>query len=122
MAQSIYEKHGGFKTVSRVVLQFYEMVLDSEEIGHHFDDVDMPRLIDHQTKFISSLLGGPASFSDDRLEVVHRTLGITHGDFDEVARLLGQALLEHGMPQGDVDTALAAVEAKRSVIVTREAG
>ncbi|MEM7320376.1 MAG: group 1 truncated hemoglobin, partial [Pseudomonadota bacterium] len=121
MAQTIYEKYGGFKSVSRVVMTFYEMALESDQIGDFFADVDMPRIIDHQTKFISSLLGGPASFSDDRLEIVHRNLDIGHEDFDEMGSLFSQALEQHGFDDGDIKLALDAIEAKRGLIVVRDA-
>ncbi|MGV6805517.1 MAG: group I truncated hemoglobin [Ruegeria sp.] len=121
MSQTIYEKYGGFKTISRIVMSFYEMALDSDEIGGYFEDIDMPRLIDHQTKFVSSLVGGPASFSDDRIEAVHRHLNISHDDFDEMAELFGEALSMHGMTDDDVQVALAAIEGKRSIIVARNA-
>ncbi|MEM7598991.1 MAG: group 1 truncated hemoglobin [Pseudomonadota bacterium] len=121
MASTLYEKYGGFKTVSRVVMTFYELALDSDQIGAHFENVDMARLIDHQTKFVASLLGGPASFGDDRLHQVHAHLDITDADFDEMAVLLGEALEEHGMNPSDIELAVAAVEAKRHVIVKRAA-
>lgn len=121
MAQTLYDKYGGFKTISRVVMTFYEMALDSDDIGHYFEDIDMPRLIDHQTKFVSSLIGGPASFSDDRIEAVHRHLCISHDDFDVMAELFGEALSVHGMSDQDIKTALAAIEGKRSIIVARNA-
>ena len=121
MGQTIYEKYGGFKTISRIVMSFYEMALDSDGIGGYFEDIDMPRLIDHQTKFVSSLIGGPASFSDDRIAAVHRHLNISHDDFDEMAKLFGEALSMHGMSDDDVQIALSAIEGKRSIIVGRNA-
>jgi hemoglobin len=121
MPQSLYEKYGGFSVISRVVMTFYELALESDQIGDYFADVDMARLIDHQTKFISSLLGGPASFSDERLAVVHRPLSISDSEFDEMGVLLGQALEQHGMSPPDVATSLSAIEAKRNIIVTRRA-
>lgn len=102
-------------------MTFYEMVLDSDQIGDHFDNIDMARLIDHQTKFIASLMGGPASISDDRLEAVHRHLKISHADFDEVITILSEALSEHRISKDDILLTLAAVEGKRSIIVAREA-
>ena len=102
-------------------MSFYEMALESDEIGDYFEDIDMPRLIDHQTKFVSSLIGGPASFSDDRIEAVHRHLKISHQDFDVMAALFGDALEQHGMSERDVKTALDAIEGKRSIIVARNA-
>ncbi|MQY41364.1 group 1 truncated hemoglobin [Epibacterium sp. SM1969] len=120
MSKSLYDKYGGFKTVSRVVITFYELVLDSDVVGHHFDDIDMGRLIDHQTKFMSSLLGGPVSFGDERLRTVHRGLIITHAEFDEIITLLSEALQMHGMEQGDINMVRQAIETKRGVIVARE--
>ncbi len=102
-------------------MTFYEMALDSDQIGGHFEDIDMPRLIDHQTKFVSSLVGGPASFSDERIEAVHRNLNISHADFDEMAELFGEALAMHGMEAGHIKIALNAIESKRAIIVTRDA-
>lgn len=119
MTGTTFEKYGGFATVSRVVMTFYELVLDSDVVGHHFDDVDMPRLIDHQTKFISSLMGGPTAMSDDRLKVVHQHLHVTDAEFDEIAVLLAAAMEQHGMDSTDVDHVVNAVAAKRSLIVSK---
>ena len=121
MSATIYDRYGGFKRISRIVMTFYEMALDSDQIGGHFEDVDMGRLIDHQTKFISSLLGGPASFSDERLKQVHEKLAISHADFDEMAVLLSEALEEHGFTEDDVATVVAVIESKRALIVARQA-
>ena len=115
---STFEKYGGFKTVSRVVMTFYEMVLDNDDVGHHFDDVDMARLIDHQTKFISALMGGPEPMSDDRLEYVHRKHNITDTEFDIVCDLLAASMKQHGMDRMDIREVVAGFEAKRALIIS----
>lgn len=120
MPATLYEKYGGFKSVSRVVMRFYEYALDSDQIGDHFENVDMAKLIDHQTKFISYLLGGPASISDDRLKQVHAHLGISHRDFDEAVTLLGDSLGEHGFSEPDIGKVVEAIETKRTLVVTRD--
>ncbi len=114
---STFQRYGGFSTVSRVVMTFYEMVLDSDVVGHHFDDVDMPRLMDHQTKFVSSLMGGPAAMSDDRLRHVHRNLNISDAEFDEIVRLLCAAMDQHGMDEPDINSVAQAFEEKRPLIL-----
>lgn len=119
MSSSLFQKYGGFAKVSRVVLTFYDKVLDSEQIGDFFDEVDMSRLVDHQTKFISSLLGGPATYTDDRLKQLHAHIGISDPDFDEMARLLGEALDENGFKPGDRDAVIREIEARRSYIVNQ---
>lgn len=114
---SIYEKYGGFATINRVVMAFYDTMLDSDELGPYFERVEMARLIDHQTKFISSLLGGPASFSDEHLRRAHATLEVTPAHFDELKRLLGDTLREHGFAEADIEIVLTEVEARRGLII-----
>ncbi len=119
MPNSLYEKYGGFKTISRIVISFYETVLDSDDVGHHFDGVDMNRLIDHQTKFMSALLGGPVSFNDERLHTLHRGLNITDPEFDAIMDILRDALMQHGMGETDIEFTLQEIEKKRPIIVSR---
>ena len=102
-------------------MTFYDMVLDSDAIGHLFEDTDLARLVDHQTKFVASLLGGPASYSDERLAQLHVHLDISHSDFDEMIALLSAALEEHDMDQADIRQVAASIDSKRSLIVTRNA-
>ncbi len=122
MASSLFQKYGGFAAISRVVLTFYDKVLDSDQIGDFFEKIDMKRLVDHQTKFISSLLGGPASFADERLQQLHAHLDISNQDFDEMAKLLAEALEEHGFEPADRDAVVREIEARRSYIVNHGAG
>ena len=122
MSQSLFQKYGGFAKVSRVVLTFYDKVLDSEQIGEFFDDIDMSRLVDHQTKFISSLLGGPVAYTDERLKQLHAHIGISDQDFDEMTKLLSEALDENGFEGNDRESVLREIEARRSFIVIPGAG
>ncbi len=116
--QSLFEKYGGFARINQIVMAFYDVVLDSEQIGQYFEDVDMKRLIDHQTKFVSGLLGGPVELDDQRLAKAHAHLHLTQADFDEMKRLFGETLAEHGFDPPDVDEVLTAIEVRRSVVVT----
>lgn len=118
MSQTLFEKYGGFATISRVVIDFYDRALDSDQIGDFFEDVDMKKLIDHQTKFIATLMGGPASYSNERLAAMHAKLGINNVDFDEMARILTETLTEHGVNAEDIDAVIQEVEARRESIVT----
>lgn len=63
MATSVFERCGGFAAVRKVVSAFYDKVLDSPILEPHFENIDMRRLIDYQTKFIASAMGGPAKFA-----------------------------------------------------------
>ena len=100
-SQTLFEKYGGFSQVSRVVLAFYDRLLDSDDIGPFFDDIDMAKMVDHQTKFIASLLGGPASYTDKQLHQLHRHLDIHDHHFDELKVVLQSTLADHGVESGD---------------------
>jgi hemoglobin len=57
MSKTIFERYGGFASISKVVSSFYGQMLESEDTARFVDGVDMRRLIDHQTKFIATLNG-----------------------------------------------------------------
>lgn len=117
MTKSLYEKYGGFSTVSRIVMRLYDKLLDDDDVGPFFDEVDMPRLIDHQTKFVSSLMGGPASFTDTHIEAAHRKFTIRDEHFDQLSALVVETLQEFSIDPADQDAIVAAFEARRSLIV-----
>jgi hemoglobin len=117
MPQSLYEKYGGFAGISRIVLDFYDKVLDSDEIGDYFDDVDMKRLVDHQTKFIAYVTGGPADYSESRLQQAHAHLRISNDDFEVMKKLLTETLQRHKFSDADVKTVIRAIEERRPAIV-----
>ncbi len=118
MSQTLFEKYGGFATISRVVMDFYDRALDSDQIGDFFDGVEMKKLIDHQTKFIATLMGGPASYTNERLAAMHSRLQINDVDFDEMKKLLTETLEEHGVSPDDVAAVIHEIEIRRDAIVT----
>jgi hemoglobin len=119
MASTIFERCGGFAKVSRVVMVFYDKVLDSDTIGDYFEEVDLPRLIDHQTKFIASIMGGPVRISDDHLQRAHASLGINGTAFAEMLSLLEQTLSEFGFDKSDIDRVLTQVSDRAPLIITQ---
>jgi hemoglobin len=117
--QSIYERHGGFPTIRRVVAEFYERVLDDDKLAPHFEHVDMPRLIDHQTRFISFLTGGPAAeYSNDHLERVHARRHITLEEFNRMVELLTETLEDFDFTADDVATVRRELRKREPAIVS----
>lgn len=119
MKHSIFERYGGFASVSRVVMQFYDKVLDSPEVSSYFEQTDMKRLIDHQTKFIASMMGGPASYTNEHLERVHAHLGITEPAFYEIIALLKETLEDFDFESEDVRHVEQNMVARKNFIVAR---
>ena len=121
VAQSMFERYGGFASVSRVVSAFYGKVLESPVVAPFFENTDMRVQIDHQTKFIASLMGGPASYSDVELQRIHARLNISEPDFYEIVELLIETLEDFDFEQADIDAVRDAVTARKSMIVARGA-
>ena len=119
MKATMFDRYGGFGTVHRVVLSFYDKMLDSDIVGPYFDDVDMPALIDHQTKFISQVMGGPASYTNEILEQVHRNIGVTQEAFDEMTALLQRTLEEFDFKSEDVRSVVADIKSRQPYIVSK---
>ena len=115
--KTLYDKYGGFSTVSRIVMSLYDRLLDDDDVGPFFDDVDMPRLIDHQTKFVSSLMGGPASFSDTHIAAAHKHLPIGDAHFDKLKELVTETLNDFGVEEPDIATVLGAFEERRALLI-----
>lgn len=114
---SMFERYGGFARVSKVVMAFYDRVLDSDRLWAYFEHVDMRRLIDHQTKFIAGTMGGPVSFTDERLREVHAHLGIDRDDFEEMTSIMAATLADFGFAPDDVALVIHEIEAKAPLIV-----
>lgn len=115
--RTLFEKYGGFSKVSKIVMAFYDTLLDSDDIGPFFDDIDMSRMVDHQTKFISSLLGGPASYSDNQLRQFHTHLKIEDAHFNELKTVLEETLVDHGFVPDDIQAVMQAIETRRNLVV-----
>lgn len=114
---SLYDKYGGFSTVSAIVHDFYERVLESALLAPYFEVVDLARLVSHQTKFFCKVLGGPDNYDGRALAAAHRHMGITAEAFDEVATILSETLEDAGMESEDVAGVMGVVGSVRDQVV-----
>lgn len=117
MEKTLFDKYGGFSAISKIVLSLYDRLLEDDDVGPFFDDVDMPRLIDHQTKFVSSLMGGPASFTDDHIARAHRGMVIENHHFDRLKAMVSETLSDFDVTPDDIATILAAFEKRRPLLI-----
>jgi hemoglobin len=119
MSPTVFERYGGFATFSKIVSSFYDAVLESPVTRPHFASVDMRRLIDHQTKFIASATGGPASYSCEHIRRVHASLGIDQAAFAAALAMFRKTLQDFGMSDADVQQVCREILAREHLIVTR---
>jgi len=116
--EPLYERLGGIEAVARIVFAFYDRVLKSTRLAPYFAGVDMRRLIDHQTSFLVSAMGGPPSYSNDHLRQVHARLKVDNPAFDEMIDLLGETLEAFGVADEDTAAVLSGLRARRVHIVS----
>ena len=118
MSRTMFERYGGFASVSKIVMAFYDKALDSNIIGHHFEDVEMSKLVDHQTKFIASVMGGPAAYTDEALHRLHSHLKIDQEQFEEMTALLEETLEDFDLDRSDIDEVMDHIRARARHIIT----
>ena len=119
MRRTIFERYGGFAKINRVGTSFYDKMLNSPITGPYFTKIDMRRLIDHQTKFIAHVMGGPASYTNDHLERVHRHLAITESAFNESLALLRETLEDNDFEREDMQNVEDEFRSRKNFVVSK---
>jgi hemoglobin len=120
MADSLYEKYGGFAGINGIVSSFYAKISDSDFLEPWFVNVDMKGLIDHQTQFLCMVLDGPSNYTGDSMEAVHFKLAVSREAFEEVVEFLEEALEEGGVDDDDVASIMEMVGGFANAIITIE--
>lgn len=115
---TLYEKYGGNATVSRLVADFYREVLSRPHLKAYFAGVPLPRLIQHQVRFLSHVLGQtPTAYGGRTMAEAHSRAQITAQHFAEVGQILSDTLQKAGMEADDLRKVMADVAALQADIV-----
>ena len=114
---TLYEKYGGFATIHSIVQNFYDDVLAEDSLRPYFDRVNMTFLLNHQTEFLSQVLGGPFQFTGKTLREAHQHLYIKKSDFELVAQLLRENLEDFEFEKEDIETVMELIAATLPEIV-----
>lgn len=117
MAINLYEKYGGFPTVSKFVHDFYKKVQKSDILSPYFEKIDMPSLINHQIQFFSTLLGGPITYDSGQIDEIHKRLNISEEAFQDALDLLLESLEDASMEDSDTQTVIRVLESYRKSFV-----
>jgi hemoglobin len=118
MDASLYDRFGGLSQVSRLVLEFYDRVLESERLKPYFSHADMRRLVEHQAMFIASVMGGPTPYSDPELRTIHGHLGVDDVAFEEMIDLFAETLEQFDIDPAEAARIVSDLRARRGYVVT----
>jgi len=78
---TLYDRIGGAGTVSRLVDQFYDRVLNDPQLRPFFEQASVERLTGMQKEFFAAALDGPVRRSDMDLAHIHQGRGIAREHF-----------------------------------------
>ncbi len=118
MAQSIYEKYGGYDTISTIVYELYQELCDHPEIAQHFIGIDLERLIKLQTQFVSIALGAKIEYTGRPMHRAHHHLHITPYQYEIVKERFLSIFKKHGFEQQDLKVIEELLTKLSSVIVS----
>lgn len=116
---SIYDEIGGRKAVDAVISDVYDRVLADEQLREFFKGMEMTELHAHQVQFISSVAGGPVSYTGAEMRKAHAHLDIEKEDFDAVASYLEDALRENGVCEENVNDIMSEIETFETPILNQ---
>ena len=118
---NLFQKYGGTSTVSRIVTDFYRDVLTQPHLKSYFDGVPLQRLIQHQVRFMSQVMGQvPSAYNGRAMDEAHQRLNISGTHFAEVAQILENVLRKAGMEPADLLKVMSAVASLQSSVVGQD--
>lgn len=106
---TLYERLGGREGIRAVVDDFYDRLLDDEELGPFFADADMEKLRRTQTDFLCEAAGGPETYDAAPVREAHLHVPFTPDHIQRAVALLYQSLEEFDVPQEDADAVAGAI-------------
>ena len=106
MQGSLFDKYGGFTTLTKLVHEFYRKVLERPQLKAYFEGVSIEKIMEHQVNFLGLALGGPNEYQGRDLKESHAHLNIGTDDFFLVVALLEETLDEFGVEEEDINSIL----------------
>ena len=80
MSSTLFDEIGGAEVVNAVVDNFYQRVINDEQLGKFFANASVDRIKSMQHQLFGVALGAPLTYEGRPLNEVHRGLGITRDD------------------------------------------
>lgn len=117
---TLYEKYGGFEFWHECIYGLYLDMFDHPEISFHFLGVDMEWLSRRQAEFLVGHIGGPQLYDGPPIAKVHKYMGVTSFQFDEIAKSFADVFLKKGVSEDDVKEIMTWIASFKSDVVTEK--
>jgi truncated hemoglobin YjbI len=83
---SLYDRLGGYQNIEKIVSQFYQTILNDDEVNvFYLDNVSDIAVLHHTvTDFFALIFGGPNIYKGKSMVEAHKHMAICQKDFDSV--------------------------------------
>ncbi|ELZ31030.1 truncated hemoglobin [Halorubrum distributum] len=117
--ETLYERLGGHEGIRSVVDDFYDRLLDDDELGPFFADADMETLRRTQTDFLCEKAGGPETYDAAPVREAHLHVPFTPDHIQRALELLDESLAEFDVPERDAEAVVQAVAEYEQELLAR---
>ncbi|MFC7027134.1 group 1 truncated hemoglobin [Halomicroarcula sp. GCM10025324] len=117
--QTLYERLGEQAGIRAVVDDFYDRLVEDEELGPFFENADMEMLRRTQTDFLCEAAGGPETYDAAPVREAHLHVPFTPAHIERAVELLEASLDEFDVPADDAASVVGAVAAYEEELLAR---
>ncbi|EMA68049.1 truncated hemoglobin [Halorubrum kocurii] len=107
--ETLYDRLGGHDGIRAVVDEFYDRLVDDDELGPFFADADMETLRRTQTDFLCEAAGGPETYDAAPVRDAHLHVPFTPAHIQRALELLDESLESFDVPSDDAEAVVQAV-------------
>jgi len=121
-SETLYDRLGGRDGIRAVVDEFYDRLLDDDDLGAFFADTDMEALREDQTDHLVEAAGGPAEYTGPPVRDAHLHVPFTEAHIERAVDHLEASLAEFGVAGADRDAVVGAITRYEDDLLASDAG
>ncbi len=124
--KSLWDRLGGESAVKSVAHDFVAAAAKNPKVNfsrggkYKFDGKTVTHLEKQIVDFISSVTGGPFTYTGKSMKAAHMGMGITEAEFNAATTDLNDALKTHNLPRKETDELMAIVLGAKKDIVEKK--
>lgn len=116
---NLYERLGKREGIRAVVDDFYDRLLEDDELGPFFETADVEKLRRTQTDFLCEAAGGPETYDAEPVREAHLHVPFTPAHIQQAITLLYESLDTFDVPDEDAEAVIQAVAAYEEDLLAR---
>jgi hemoglobin len=117
--QKLYNRLGKKEGIRAVVDDFYDRLLEDDELEPFFEGADMEKLRRTQTDFLCEAAGGPETYSAEPVREAHLHVPFTPAHIQRAVELLYESLDAFDVADEDAEAVVQAVAVYEQDLLAR---